>query len=298
MAGKKGIDLQQIVDGSPVPTFVIDAEHRVTHWNLALAVLTGIPAKDVIGTHHQWRAFYRAHRPVMADLIIDGVDQDLLSKFYLGKYRRSSLVEGAIEAEDYFPAMGDGGRWLYFTAAPLRDDHGRLIGAIETLQDISERKAVENAWRESERKLSDIVAGSPIPTFVIDQERRVTHWNHACEALTGVAAQEVLGKQDAWRAFYTFDSRRVVLAEMIVERASVPQVEAHYQGRAKMSQLIPGAWEAEDYFPSFGDDGKWLRFMAAPLHNVKGDVVGAIETLLDISDSKQLAASAAKQETK
>ncbi len=49
--------LTQIVEGNPVATIVIDAAHRVTHWNRAIEVLTGLKAADMVGTDGQWRAF-------------------------------------------------------------------------------------------------------------------------------------------------------------------------------------------------------------------------------------------------
>lgn len=144
--------MRQIVNGSSVATFVIDEKHVVTHWNRACEILTGTSAAEVLGTKQQWRAFYPERRPVLADLVLDNADEPGIAQFYQDKFRRSSLVDGAYEAEDYFPTFGDGGRWLYFTAAPLRDSTGRLIGAIETLQDFTERRRAEQALRESEER--------------------------------------------------------------------------------------------------------------------------------------------------
>ena len=80
-------DAARILDGSLVPTFVIDSSHFVVYWNEALARMSGISAAEVMGTHHQWRAFYPAPRPVLADLVIDDGAPDLVEKFYRGKYR-------------------------------------------------------------------------------------------------------------------------------------------------------------------------------------------------------------------
>ncbi len=278
----ESLDTALILDGSPIPSFVIDAKHKVVHWNRALAQLTGIPAREVIGTHHQWRAFYRAHRPVMADIVLDGCSSGLLEKFYAGRYRQSSLLPGAYEAEDFFPALGESGRWLAFSASPLRDAEGKVVGCVEILQDISARKAAEEARREGEGRLAEIVAGSPVATFVVDREGRVTHWNKACESLTGVAASETLGRQDAWRAFYSGnETRRVVLAELVAQGADAATIARHYGDRAQPSALVPGAYEVRDFFPDFGDGGKHLHFMAAPLHDLKGALAGAVETLLE-----------------
>ncbi|MCF8199423.1 MAG: PAS domain-containing protein [Sulfuritalea sp.] len=275
-----------ILDGSPVPAFVIDSNHVVTHWNKALARMSGIPAKDVLGTHHQWRAFYPAHRPVLADIVVDGAPQILLDKFYRGKYRQTEHCPGGWESEDFFPAFGEG-CWLAFSAAPIRNSEGNIVGCIETLQDITERKEAENARREAERRLTEIVAGSPVAMFVLDADCKITHWNKACESLTNSSAEEMLGKNEAWRAFYPYDTRRVVLAELIVRRAEPEELAAHYGGRARPSKLVAGAFEADEFFPTFGEGGKWLHFMAAPLHNLRGDVVGAIETLVDLGAEKE-----------
>ncbi len=139
--------LSKIIDGSPVPTLVLDAEHRITHWNAACEQIIGVPASDMVGTRNQWKAFYPVQRPIMADLVITG-EMSHIQELYSSKYRRSRLVQGGYEAEDYFPTFN---RWLFFTAAPLRDQQGRIVGAIETLQDITERKQAEIALTEAKQ---------------------------------------------------------------------------------------------------------------------------------------------------
>lgn len=150
--------LAQILDGGPVPTFVINAEHLVVHWNHACETIIGMPASRIVGTRDQWKAFYPNPRPVMADLIIDGALENSVAQYYSGKYRRSSLIPGAFEAEDYFPDFANGGRWLFFTAAPLHNADGQVVGAIETLQDITERKRAEHELRELNEQLEQRIS--------------------------------------------------------------------------------------------------------------------------------------------
>lgn len=139
-----------ILNAFPVATFVIDAEHRVTHWNRACETLTKVSLEQVVGTSTQWQAFYAEQRMVMADLILHEVHEQHLDQLYGGKFWPSSSIPGTYEAEDFFPDLGEGGRWLYFTAAPLHDDQGLLAGAIETLQDVTVRRRAEEALRQSE----------------------------------------------------------------------------------------------------------------------------------------------------
>lgn len=150
--------LAHVIDGNPVPTFVINEQHVVTHWNRACELVTGFKAADVIGTSQQWKAFYDGPRPTMADLIVSGALESDIQRLYTKKGRRSSMVPGAFEAEDFFTKFGESGRWLLFTAASLRDHRGRVVGAIETLIDVTERRMAEEALRSAQSGLEQLVA--------------------------------------------------------------------------------------------------------------------------------------------
>jgi PAS domain S-box-containing protein len=145
--------LNAIVNGSSIPQFVINKNHRIIYWNKALEVYSGIKAGDVIGTNLQWKAFYGQERPTMADLLVDGAIEKV-PYWYEGKYRASKFIEGAYEATDFFKKMGKAGIWLYFTAALIRDSKGNIIGAVETLDDITERKLAEDAIQTANKKLN------------------------------------------------------------------------------------------------------------------------------------------------
>ncbi len=135
--------LSKIIDGSPIPSFVVNREHKITHWNTAIESLSGISEREMIGTAEQWRAFYTEKRPTMADLIVDGASIDEIEAYYHDKCEKSHLIEDAYEAEDFFPALGESGKWLHFTASPIKDKDDEMIGAIETLQDITEEKKMQ-----------------------------------------------------------------------------------------------------------------------------------------------------------
>jgi two-component system sensor histidine kinase DegS len=139
--------LSQIIDGSAIPYFVINKEHIVTHWNKAMEALSSRKREEVIGTENHWKFFYDEKRPSMADLIVDDASSWDIKIYYRDKFREYPLIEGAYEAEDFFPDLGEEGKWLHFTASPIRDEDGKTIGAIETVIDVSERKKLENNLR-------------------------------------------------------------------------------------------------------------------------------------------------------
>ncbi|MBN2398497.1 MAG: PAS domain S-box protein [Deltaproteobacteria bacterium] len=137
-----------VIEGSPIPTFVLDKEHRVILWNRACSELTAFDAADMIGTDQHPVPFYNSKRPMIADIIIDA-DMDALKKFYDGKnVRESSTVKGAYEATDFFSDLGGKARHLYFLAAPIYDEQGEIIAAIETIQDVTQQIEMDIRLKE------------------------------------------------------------------------------------------------------------------------------------------------------
>lgn len=149
-------ELQEVINGYPIPTFVIDKQHRITHWNKAIEQLSCIPAEQVLGTTDVWKAFSNAPRRCMANILLDG-DMTEFERVYAGKYRRSDVSEDAYEATDLFHLCGGNDRWLAFSASILKDAHGNTIGAIETLDDITERKLAEEELRRYRDHLEELV---------------------------------------------------------------------------------------------------------------------------------------------
>jgi two-component system, NtrC family, sensor kinase len=150
------LTISAFFDGSPVPSFAIDADHVVTQWNKACERITGIPAESMIGTQDHWKAFYKRKRPVLADLIMQGDNEQTIGQYYQ-KFRPSKLIPGAYEVEDFYPQLGASGRWFFISASPLRNEHGEIVGAIEILQNITRRKAAETDLDNVQRQLEDLV---------------------------------------------------------------------------------------------------------------------------------------------
>ncbi len=176
--------LSRIVQANPIPTFVINNKRVVTHWNSACENLTGISSDKMIGTQNQWLAFYSEERPLLADFIIDNAKDDEIAKYYAGKYRKNDVIEEGYEAEDFFPNLGENGKWLFFAAAPLRDTKGKVTGAIETFQDVSERKWTRDALNKSEKLFRDLIEYSLIGICII-QDDQVVYQNPEQARLLG-----------------------------------------------------------------------------------------------------------------
>ena len=243
-----------LLQGLPIPTFVIDHDHRVIYWNRALEELSGIKAKDVVGTRQQWRAFYGSERPCMADLLVDE-SPETVPRWYTGKFIKSKLIDEAYEATDFFPDLGDRGKWLRFTAAVIRNAGGALVGAVETLEDITETKQAEAALlkahddleskvrertrdldranqalqtelhereraektlRETTERLSLILKSLPIVSYTCGADRhfKTTFVSNTISEITGYAPQQFIEDPFFWQDRIHPDDREKTLAEV------------------------------------------------------------------------------------
>ena len=130
-----------------IPTFVLDAQSRVLIWNRACERLTGIAATNVVGTSDHWRGFYKAPRPCLADLIIQG-RTDQIDAFYP---EHGSVVEprDGLYAENWCVMPNLGTRlYLATDAVPIYDDEGTLLAVIETMRDMTLQKLAQAALQE------------------------------------------------------------------------------------------------------------------------------------------------------
>jgi len=134
---------REIIEGTPIPTVVINKQHRVSHWNEACEKLTGVKAREIIGTDLQWKPFYSSKRPILADLVLDRAHKNTIVKYYGKDLKVSKVVKGGYEIESFFPQLASNEKWLFVTAAPIRDTEGNITGAVETLLDITEKKHAE-----------------------------------------------------------------------------------------------------------------------------------------------------------
>jgi PAS domain S-box-containing protein len=185
--------LENVIQYSAAPTFVLDRSHRVVLWNRACEEMTGIKAADIVGTDGQWRPFYKCKQPVLADLIFDGNTQ-ALPRLYT-TYANSKFIPDGLQAEAWFPNMHGVERYISFNAAPIRNCAGELIAAVETFEDLTEFKMTEKKLMESEKRYRVLFEESPAIMLVIDPESaEIIGANGAAISFYGYSRQELIGK--------------------------------------------------------------------------------------------------------
>ncbi len=185
--------LKAMIDGSQIPQFAIDPDHKVIYWNKAVEKYSGLRASDILGTDQHWKAFYGEKKPCMVDFLVEGREEDI-PLFYPDNCKKSGLVDGAYEGFDFFPILGERGTWLHYTAKAIRDDRGNIIGAMETLEDITERKKAEDALRESERLFRAIFDQTFQLMGILTVDGTLIEANRAALEFIGAEGSDVVGK--------------------------------------------------------------------------------------------------------
>ena len=122
-----------------------------------------------------------------------------------------------------------------------------------------------------------------VPTFAVDLDGNVVIWNRACERLTGVSAQEVLGTNNHWRAFY--EEPRFCLADIII-RDGAKDLDTLYPWHAGASENGIGLRAENWCVMPRANKRLYLAIDAGPIYDNEGVMIAAVETLRDITELK------------
>ncbi|MGD0954576.1 MAG: ATP-binding protein [Methanotrichaceae archaeon] len=155
------------------------------------------------------------------------------------------------------------------------------MGGIGIGADISEYKKAEVALKDSERRLADIINFLPDATMVIDKDSKVIAWNKAIEDMTGFKADDILGKGDYEYAIPFYGQRRPVLIDLVLKTQE--ELELNYSDIKRQDGVLVG----EAYTPNLKGEEACLLGNAAVLYDSRGNIVGAIESIRDITDRKR-----------
>ena len=192
--------LKNLVDFLPDATFAIDRNKRVILWNRAIEKMTGLPAGEMIGKGDYAYSvpFYGEARPQLMDLVL-GASPEVADR-----YPRLTREGDTLMAEVFCAALDEHrGAWVYAKASPLRDAAGNVVGAIESIRDITQRKAAEEALLASENKLSTLFGSmgemAVLHELVFDGngkpvDYRLTDCNAAFTRTTGIPKENAVGK--------------------------------------------------------------------------------------------------------
>ncbi len=123
-----------------------------------------------------------------------------------------------------------------------------------------------------------------VPTFVLDPQGKVLIWNKACERLTNVMAQEVIGTRDHWRAFY--EEPRVCLADLVRE-GRMDAIEQHYSAASLKKDVYDGVRAENWCVMPCAEKRLYLAINCGPIFDDDGNMIAIVETLRDMTEQKR-----------
>ncbi|MDX9746587.1 MAG: PAS domain S-box protein [Syntrophales bacterium] len=190
---------RDVIDFLPDATFAIDVEGRVIIWNQAIENLTGVRRNEILGKgdYEYAVAFYGERRPVLLDMILNadaesGQSGDTCRYDYV---REEENVPVLRAENSRLPGFRN--RRFCIKARCLSDKDGNVIGALETIQDISDLWRTEEALRESEEKFRLLTEETPVGISLMNTDQRFEYFNPRFTEIFGYTLEEVPTK-DEW----------------------------------------------------------------------------------------------------
>jgi len=213
---------------------------------------------------------------------------DVSGQYYVNRedrvrFKKLMDSRGRTDNFEYEIRKKDGSRtWVSDNARAVRNDEGDLLYYEGRIQDIAKRRETEEALQKSERRLNDVIDFLPDATMAIDSERKVIVWNKAIERMTGVKAEDMIGKGDHEQIVPFYGEKRPHLMDLIWDDDQ--SIIDRYPRVVREGESI----STETFCPAlYGGRGAHVFAKVSPLHDQAGHIVGAIESIRDIEEHKR-----------
>lgn len=262
--------IADIIDFLPDATFAINTAGIVIAWNRAIENLTGISKKEILNTGDYGYAlpFYHDRRPILIDLAL------MYDENHIFQYPFIQKDGDRITTEIFIPHLDGGkGKYLWGIASPLYDSNGNISGAIESIRDITNRKQVEDALRNSEDRYRRICDGLTDYQYTVRIEHSVavaTTHGVGSVVLTGYTAEEFDRDPYLWIQMVHESDRDRVIQHFNEVLSGKPVQEIEYRIRRKDGQI------------------RWMQDTSILQYDTGGTLRSYDGVIKDISDRKEV----------
>jgi len=241
-----------------------DAGFAITYMNMKAQELFGYSMEELIGKKLD---IFNA----------EPMDEKIQRELY------ESVSSGGTYLGEFLNRRKDGSTFICeYKVTPLIGENGAPYAYVGMQQNITERKRAEAELSESRRRLADIIEFLPDATLAINLEGRIIIWNRAIEEMTGIPATEMIGKGDYAYTIPFYGEARHQLMDLV------------FEDKESIARLYPQITREGDTIVAeafcnalYNNRGAWIVAKASPLHDHSGRIIGAIESIRDITDRKQ-----------
>jgi PAS domain S-box-containing protein len=232
--------------------YLLDAEGHVATWNTGAQLFKGYTAEEIIG--HHFSVFYTEEDRAT------GLPARALA---------TAASEGRFEAEGW-RVRKDGTRfWTHVVIDPVFGDDGGVIGFAKITRDVTEKRDMDAALRESEQQFRLLVQGvHDYAIYMLDPEGKVTNWNAGAEAIKGYTADEIVGRH--FSVFYTAEDRAAGKPEQALRTA-----------------LREGRFEGEAQRVRKNGERFWANVVIDPIRDETGALLGFAKVTRDITEKRR-----------
>lgn len=167
--------------------------------------------------------------------------------------------------------------WIALTAAVQCDETGASLYSMPVMEDITQRKQVEEALAEKEKLLSELVETAPSLVVLTDGNGRIRLFNRTCEALTGYRREDVIGK---------------ALIDLFVPEDSKPAVMKRFE------DLDPAALRAphENHWMTVSGERRLIEWRCATLPMAGHEQAGILGIGVDVTRQREMEQFARQQQ--
>lgn len=239
-----------LVDALPAAIYTVDAMGRITSFNEAAVTLWG---RRPVLLQEEWCGSWRLYRP-------DGSPLPHAECPMAVALREGHAIVGA----EAIAERPDGTRVSFLAyPTPFRDADGRIVGAVNMLVDITERKRSDH----SAALLSAIIESSHDAIISKDLHGIIASWNRGAQNLFGYTAEEAVGQPMT----LIIPPDRLEEEPAILRRIANGDVVDHFETvrRRKDGSLVE------------------ISLTISPVRDRDGRIVGASKVARDISERRQ-----------
>ncbi len=152
---------------------------------------------------------------------------------------------------------------IKYTGAPIKDAKGNIKGVLEYVLDMTEENRQQQVADEKIENLNTI----PTPIMAIDTEHTITFMNPAGAAIAGLTPDEVVGRK-CYDLFKTphCKTEKCACTQAMKKDAIVTEETI---ARPRDGMIVP------------------IRYTGAPIKDAKGNIKGALEFILDVTEESR-----------
>ncbi|KIF83808.1 histidine kinase [Noviherbaspirillum autotrophicum] len=234
--------------------YMLNPDGYISSWNRGAERVKGYTADEIIGQH--FSRFYTPEEQAAGEP---------------ARALQCALDEGKYEREGW-RVRKDGARiWVSVMIDPIRDKSGQLLGFAKVTRDITERRAMQEALRESEQRFRLLVQGvTDYALYMLNPEGIISNWNTGAERIKGYRADEVLGSH--FSRFYIDEDRQRGLPAHALHVATTE-----------------GRFENEGWRVRKDGTHFWAHVVIDAIHAEDGELLGFAKITRDITERRQAA---------